>query len=65
VSDELDLELLEWVIRSWEDGYGGELRIAKNDCGEFVLEGRYCGSPGELLRILTDIIREVLEDADL
>ena len=65
MSDELDLELLEWVVRSWEDGYGGELRLAKNDCGELVLEGRYCGSPRELLQILADIIREVVDNADL
>ena len=65
MSDELDLEFLEWVIRSWEDGYGGELRLAKNYCGELILEGRYCGSPRELLQILADIIREVLENADL
>jgi len=65
MSDEVDLEILEWVIWSWEDGYGGELRLAENDSGELILEGRYCGGPREFLRILAEIIREVVENADL
>ena len=65
MSDEVDLEILEWVIWSREDCYGGELRLAKNDYGELVLDGRYCGSPKELLQALAEIIQEVLKDADL
>ena len=65
MSDELDLEIQEWVIRSWEDGYEGELRLVKNDCGELAIKGCYCGSPRELLRILAEIIREVVDNADL
>ena len=56
---------LEWVIKSWEDRYGEELRLAEDECGELVLEGRFCGTTTELLRLLADIIREVIDNACL
>jgi len=63
MSDEIDLE--EWIIRSWEDGWGEELRLTEDVYGVLSIEGRFRGSAAELLRVLVEIIQEVMRHADL
>lgn len=65
MSEASDLEIQEWVIRRWFDGYGGEIRLAEDEYGELVLEGRYSGSAAEILRLLAEIVKEVIDHADL